>query len=154
MDEIAVAFGADTGTARGGIPSLSRDAVIAFRDVGDWLVAVEGPAPAGATRRVKPMPTGTTTVSLSWAARARSWVHYMTADTLVAGLDPQRPDQRVGSDPAFLDSCAAGLRLPFPPEGDAAAQLPVMLAIAERLTGLAFAPEWLDEPHVLMNIQT
>ena len=33
-----------------------------------------------------------------------------------------------------------------------AAQLPVMLVIAERLTGTAFAPEWLDETHVLMDV--
>ena len=26
--------------------------------------------------------------------------------------------------------------------------------IAERLTGLAFAPEWPDEPHVLMNLKS
>jgi hypothetical protein len=152
MDEIAMAIGADTGTARDGIPSLSREAVAAFRQEGDWLVAVEGPEPAGTIRRFQPMPAGTTTVSLTWAARGRSWVHYMTDDELVAGLDPQRPDQRVGSDPAFLDEYTAGLQLPFPPEGDAAAQLPVMLVIAERLTGLAFAPEWLDEPHVLMSM--
>lgn len=102
------------------------------------------------------MPAGTTTVSLTWEARGRSWVHYMTDDTLVAGLDPQRPGQqmRLGTHPAFLDEYTAGLQLPFPSAGYAAAQLPVMLVIAERLTGLAFTPEWLDEPHVLMSIRT
>lgn len=42
----------------------------------------------------------------------------------------------------------------FRQEGYSATQLPVMLAIAERLTGMAFAPEWLDEPHVLMSVLT
>lgn len=156
MDEIAEALGADTGSARDGIPSLSRD-VVAFRQEGDWLVAVEGPRPRGAlVRWDQPMPAGTTTVNLLWEARGRSWVHYMTGGTLVAGLDPQRPGQqmRLGTDPAFLDEHTAGLQLPFPPDGYAAAQLPVMLVIAERLTGLAFAPEWLDEPHVLMSLRT
>ena len=156
MDEIAEALGADTGSARNGIQVLSWEGVMAFRQMGDWLVAVEGPRPVSAIRRSQPMPAGTTTVSVSWEARGRSWVHYMTGDTLVAGLDPQRPGQqmRLGTDPAFLDEYTAGLQLPFPPEGYAAAQLPVMLVIAERLTGLAFAPEWLDEPHVLMSIRT
>jgi Family of unknown function (DUF6461) len=156
LDEIAEVLGADTGSARNGIPVLSWEGVMAFRQMGDWLVAVEGPRPVSAIRRSQPMPAGTTTVSVSWEARGRSWVHYMTGDTLVAGLDPQRPGQqmRLGTDPAFLDEYTAGLQLPFPPEGYAAAQLPVMLVIAERLTGLAFAPEWLDEPHVLMSIRT
>ncbi len=158
VDEVAEAFGADTGTARSGVPPLSREVVMAFRQEGDWLVAVEGcyQPSAGIIRRSQPMPAGTTTVSVSWAARGRSWVRYLTGDTLVAGLDPQRPGQqmRLGTDPAFLDQYTAGLQLPFPPAGYAAAQLPVMLVIAERLTGLAFTPEWLDEPHVLMNIRT
>ena len=158
VDEVAEAFGADTGTARNGVPPLSREVVMAFRQEGDWLVAVEGcyQPSAGIIRRSQPMPAGMTTVSVSWAARGRSWVRYLTGDTLVAGLDPQRPGQqmRLGTDPAFLDQCTAGLQLPFPPAGYAAAQLPVMLVIAERLTGLPFTPEWLDEPHVLMNIRT
>ena len=156
LDEIAEVLGADTGSARNGIPVLSWEGVMAFRQMGDWLVAVEGPRPVSAIRRSQPMPAGTTTVSVSWEARGRSWVHYLTGDTLVAGLDPQRPGQqmRLGTDPAFLDEYTAGLQLPFPPEGYAAAQLPVMLVIAERLTGLAFTPEWLDEPHVLMSIRT
>ena len=156
LDEIAEALGADTGSARNGIPALSREGVMAFRRKGDWLAAVEGPRPAGTIRRSPPMPAGATTVSVSWTARGRSWVDYLTGGTLVAGLDPQRPGQqmRLGTDPAFLGQYTAGLQLPFPPAGYAAAQLPVLLVIAERLTGLAFAPEWLDEPHVLMSIRT
>jgi hypothetical protein len=158
MDQVAEALGADTGTTRNGIPALSREVVMAFRQQGDWLVAVEGcyQPSAGIIRRTQPMPDGTTTVNLVWTARGRSFIHYMTGDTLVAMLDPQRPERemRLGTDPAFLDQYTAGLQLPFPPEGYAAAQLPVMLVIAERLTGLAFAPEWLDEPHVLMNLRT
>jgi hypothetical protein len=113
---------------------------------------MEGPYPPGPIRPSQPMPAAATTVNVIWTARGRSWVQYLTGDTLVAGLDPQRPDQRVGTDPAFLDPYVADLPLPFPPAGYSAAQLPVMLVIAERLTGTAFAPEWLDETHVLMNV--
>ena len=129
---------------------LSRE-VVAFRRAGEWIVAVESPGAIGSPGS---MPDCTTTVSLIWTARGRSWIRYMTGDALVAGFDPQRPDQRVGTEPGFLDEYVSGLPLPFPPAGDPAAQLPVMLAIAERLTGLAFAPQWLDEPHVLVSIRT
>ena len=58
---------------------------------------------------------------------------------------------------AFRDPYIAGLPLPFPlpypPTGHPAAPLPVMLAIAERLTGLAFTPQWLDQPHLIMNLR-
>ena len=158
MGQVAEALGEETGTARNGIPSLSREVVTAFRQQGDWLVAVEGcyQPSAGIIRQSQPMPAGTTTISLTWQARGRSWVRYMTGDTLVAGLDPQRPEREMqdGADPAFLDEYTAGLQLPFRAEGNAAEQLPAMLVIAELLTGLAFAPEWLDEPHVLMNLRT
>lgn len=158
MGQVAEALGEDVGTARNGIPALSREVVTAFRQQGGWLVAVEGccQPPAGSIRQSQPRPAGTTTISLTWQARGRSFVHYMTGGTLVAGLDPQRPGREMqdGADPAFLDEYTAGLQLPFRAEGNAAAQLPTMLVIAERLTGLAFAPEWLDEPHVLMNLRT
>lgn len=152
LDEAARALGADTGTARDGIPSLSRKAVAAFRRDGDWLVAVEGRKSPGFFRVLELMPTASIMISVTWTARTRVWVRYSRGGTLVDALDPQRPDQRLGEEPAFLNEYASGLPLPFPPQGDPATQLPVMLAIAERLTGLAFAPEWLDMPHVLMDI--
>ena len=65
LDEIAEVLGADTGSARNGIPVLSWEGVMAFRQMGDWLVAVEGPRPVSAIRRSQPMPAGTTTVSVS-----------------------------------------------------------------------------------------
>ena len=43
--------------------------------------------------------------------------------------------------------------MPYPPTGHPATPLPVMLAIAERLTGLAFTPQWLDQPHLIMNLR-
>lgn len=157
LRQAATALGADIETARTGIPALSREAVVAFRQVGDWLVSLEGPK--GSARPLRwsgPVPDGSVTVSLTWDASARNWVCYSADDTLVCGLDPQRPDHdmRIGTDPAFLDEVAAGLPLPFPHDGYfGAGQLPVMLVIAERLTGLVFEPFWLDEPHQIMNFR-
>jgi hypothetical protein len=156
LEVIANAVRADRGTARDGIPALARERLVAFRPEGDWLVAVEGhepPAPPGVLGRFRRMPARSTVVSVTWSARGRSWLQYVVDGRLLAGLDPQRPDLRVGDDPAFWDRHLAGLPLPFPPPGYAAAQLPVMLAIAQRLTGLAFDPQWLDEPHLIMRLR-
>jgi hypothetical protein len=128
---------------------------VAFRPEGDWLVAVASHDRLGPIYRFDCLPAGASMVSLIWTARGRSWIRYRADGTPLAELDPQRPDpdQRIGEDPAFWDPYIAGLPVPFPPAGYAAAQLPVMLAIAERLTGLAFILQWLDQPHLIMNLR-
>lgn len=150
LSEFADVLGLDTDNANDSVLELSRN-VVGLRRVGDWLVAVE---PPGVTYTSMSMPDGLITVHVTWSARGRNWIRYMTGDTLVAALDPQRPDQRLGDDPGFFDSYMSGLPVPFPSAGYAATQLPVMLAIAERLTGLVFTPEWLDETHVLMAVRS
>jgi hypothetical protein len=155
QETAAEVFAADAATAREGIPALARERVVAFRPEGDWLVAVESHDQQRPIYRFDRLPDGARMVSLTWTARGRSWVRYRANGTPMAGLDPQRPETeaRLGEDPAFWDPYIAGLPVPFPPEGYAAAQLPVMLAIAERLTGLAFIPQWLDQPHLIMNLR-
>ena len=154
LDEIATAFAADTGSTRDGLPALTRHPVAALRHRGDSLAIIEWHETSGIFHRLARLPAGTTLVSLDWSARRRVWVRYVVDGKLIDALDPQLPDQRLGEEPTFLDEYASGLPLPFPPENHPAGQLPVMLAIAERLTGLVFAPEWLDEPHVLMSIRS
>jgi hypothetical protein len=152
QETAAGAFNADAATAWEGIPALARERLVAFRPEGDWLVAVA--SPPATVYQFDGLPAGASMVSLTWTARGRSWVRYRADGTPLAELDPQRPDpdQRIGEDPAFWDPYIAGLPVPFPPEGYGAAPLPVMLAIAERLTGLAFIPQWLDQPHLIMNL--
>ena len=154
LERAADVFAADAATAREGIPALARERLVAFRPEGDWLVAVESHDEQRPIYRFDRLPAGASMVSLAWTARGRSWVRYRADGTPLAGLDPQRPepDMRIGEYPAFWDPYIAGLPLPFPPTGYPAAQLPVMLAIAERLTGLAFTPQWLDQPHLIMNL--
>jgi hypothetical protein len=145
-------FDADPATSRDGIPALARQRLAAFRPQGDWLVAVEGreALPSG---RFERLPAGASLICLNWSARRRSFIWYLADGTPLTALDPQRPEQSLGDDPAFWDPYIVGLPLPFPPAGYPAAQLPVMLAVAERLTGLAFAPQWLDEPHLIVSLR-
>jgi hypothetical protein len=152
LEAVTDAFSADAATAREGVPALTRERLVAFRHEGDWLVAVESHDQQHVARRFQRMPAGASLASLTWSARGRSWVRYLADGTPLAELDPQRPEQRLGEDPAFWDPHVVGLPVPFPPAGYPAAQLPVMLAIAERLTGLAFAPQWLDQPHLIVNL--
>jgi hypothetical protein len=70
---------------------------------------------------------------------------------LVAMLDPQRPEQRDGDEPAVLDEYLGDLRLGIPAVS-AAVWLPTLLVLAERLTGLAFDPAALDQPHLLAGL--
>jgi len=158
LEMVTDAFDADAATAREGIPALARERVVAFRPEGDWLVAVASHDQLGPIYRFGRLPAGASMVSLTWSARGRSWVRYRADGTPLAELDPQRPEpeQRPGEDPAFWDPYIADLQLPFPlpfpPTGYPATPLPVMLAIAERLTGLAFTPQWLDQPHLIVNL--
>ena len=159
LETAADAFDADAATARESIPALARERLVAFRPEGGWLVAVASHDRVGPIYRFDRLPAGASMVSLIWTARGRSWIRYRADGTPLAELDPQQPepDMRLGEDPAFWDPYIAGLPLPFPlpypPTGYAATPLPVMLAIAERLTGLVFAPQWLDQPHLIMNLR-
>ncbi len=145
--QVVAAFGGDTGSSVTGLPGLFPDPVAAIREDAGWTVVVEYRELMGLWsryERVRPGPA----VSLSWSARGRCMIHYVADGRMVAMLDPQRPGDRDGHDPAMLDAYAADL-----PLGDAAPYaadcLPMLLVLAERLTGLAFAPESLDEPHLL-----
>ena len=69
---------------------------------------------------------------------------------MLARLDPQRPRQRLGADPGILDRYLGGLRMPVR-GATGAGHAPVLLAIAERITGVSLTPESLDLPHLLVR---
>ena len=87
-------------------------------------------------------------MSISWSARGRSLIQVAAEGRLVAELDPQRPDYWDQDDHALLDPFTGDLPLG---DGapDAASCLPALLVLAERLTGVIFTPEALDQPHLL-----
>jgi hypothetical protein len=131
------------------VPTLSSEPVVAIRPEGQWVVGIESHEPCGLADRFRKLPAGATAVIVSWSARGRGWLHYLSGGQLRAGLDPQRPRQRTGDAPGVLDAYLSGLKLPVP-GADAAGHLPALLVIAERLTGMRLEPAWLDQPHLLV----
>lgn len=141
-------FGGDPRQATSGLPGLFPDRIAAIREQSGWVVVVEHHELMGLFSRYENVMPGTA-VSISWSARQRpSWLQYVVDGRFVAMLDPQCLDRRDGDDPSVLDEHLTGLRL-----GDdapvAASCLPTLLVLAERLTGLAFTPQLLGEPHLL-----
>ena len=145
--ETVRAFGGDDAAAVPGVPGLFRDRIAAIREDRGWAVVVEhhelmglfsrhragpaghggqhllvGPGPELAALR----PTG-----VSWPCWIRSGPSSGTVTI---------PRSWTSTWPA----CAWGA-VP----GNAAACLPTLLVLAQRLTGLAWSPEALDDPHLL-----
>lgn len=141
------AFGGSAGDAVRGLPGLYHPSLAGLREQGGWAVLTEPRELPGLSARAQ-VVGGTQAVSVSWSARGRSMFQYVVDGRFVVTFDPQRPEERDGEDPAALDAPLAGL----PPEvwpDDAGRTLPLLLVLAERVTGLAYAPELLDEEHLL-----
>ncbi len=141
------AFGGSAGDAVRGLPGLYHPSLAAVRDQDGWTVLTEPSELPGLWSRYQAV-RGTQAVSVSWSARGRSMFQYVADGRFVVTFDPQRPQELDGDDPAALDAQLADL----PPEAwpaDAARSLPLLLVLAERVTGLAYAPELLDEEHLL-----
>jgi Family of unknown function (DUF6461) len=141
------AFGGSPGDAVRGLPGLYHPSLAAVRDQDGWAVLTEPSELPGLWSRYQAV-RGTQAVSVSWSARGRSMFQYVADGRFVVTFDPQRPQELDGDDPAALDAQLADL----PPEAwpaDAARSLPLLLVLAQRVTGLAYAPELLDEEHLL-----
>lgn len=145
--DAARALGPGPDGADVGVPRLFADPITAIREEGGWAVAVENHQRLGPFAHYENLPS--TTVTITWSARGRALLHYSDERRLLAMLDPQSPDQLSGADPAVLDAHLGGLRL-GPTGVGAAACLPSLLVLAERLTGIAFGPAMLDWPHLLV----
>jgi hypothetical protein len=150
-EALARAFGGDPARASTGVPVLTAGRIAAIRPAGEWVTAVERGEPLAVFNRFPRLPAETRAVSVSWSARGRIWLHDVVGGRVRAALDPQRPEQRAGDDPDAIDAYLAGLQLTIPGT-DAAGHVPLLLAVAERLTGLKMAPEWLDQPHLLVPL--
>jgi hypothetical protein len=141
------AFGGSAGDAVRGLPGLYHPSLAAVRDQDGWAVVTEPRELPGLWSRYQAVP-GTLAVSVSWSARGRSMFQYVVDGRFVVTFDPQRPEERDGDDPAALDDHLADLPPAVWPD-DAGRTLPLLLVLAERVTGLAYAPELLDEEHLL-----
>ncbi len=145
--DAARAFGPGPDGGDVGVPRLFSDPVAAIREEAGWAVAVENHERLGPFAPYENLPSAT--VTITWSARGRALLHYSDERRLLVMLDPQSPDQLSGADPAVLDAHLGGLRL-GPTGVGAAACLPSLLVLAERLTGIAFDPAMLDRPHLLV----
>ncbi len=145
--QVVEAFGGDIGASSTGLPGLFPDPVTAIRADSGWTVLVNHHEPMGLWSRHEHMRPGPA-VSLSWGARSRAMIHYVADGRVVATLEPHRMDFYEEEDRAVFGAHTADL-----PLGDAAPWpaecLPMLLVLAERLTGVTFAPESLDQPHLL-----
>lgn len=142
-------LGASMDGALTGIPALTREPAAAIRTAGEWSLATQWrPAALASLQRV---PPGVSAVSVTWNGNGRSWLHVVAGGQILAGLDPQRPQRRAGSRPGLLDPYLDGLQIPVHGE-NAAGHLPVLLVIAERITGISITPESLDLPHTLVSL--
>lgn len=148
-DGVARLLGGSVDSARTGIPTLTREPAGAIRTADGWNLAVQWrPAALSKLQRV---PHEVSAVSITWKGTGRSWLHVVAGGQIMAGLDPQRPRQKTGSRPSILDPCLNGLQMPVRGE-NAAGHLPILLVIAERITGIPFTPESLDLPHTLVPL--
>jgi hypothetical protein len=148
-EDVARMLGGSVDGARTGIPTLTREPAAAIRTAEGWTLAVQWqPAALSALSRI---PHEVTAVSVTWKGNGRGWPHVVADGQIMAGLDPQRPRQQTGSRPSLLDPYLGGLQMPVRGE-NAAGHLPVLLVIAERITGIPFTPESLDLPHTLVSL--
>jgi hypothetical protein len=145
--DAARALGPGPDGAEVGVPMLFSDPVAAIREEDGWAVAVENHERLGPFARYENLPSKTVTVT--WSARGRALLHYSDSGRLLVMLDPQDPGQASDGDLAVLDAHLGGLRL-GPTGAGAAACLPLLLVLAQRLTGVRFEPARLDRPHLLV----
>lgn len=136
-----------SGPVAQGRPALYDPPLAAIRDQDGWAVVTEARELPGLESRYQAI-VGTRAVSVSWSARGRSQFHYVADGRIVATFDPQRPEMPGGDDPAWLGGYLADTPPADWPD-DAARCLPLLLVLAERVTGLAYAPELLDTEHLL-----
>ena len=111
--------------------------------VGGWTLVLEV---GEVLRPVVPYLTtisgGGEAVHVRWSVRGQAEFHWVAGGELRAGFVAHRPDDVSGTAPSELDELRAGLTFPVAP-GDGG-PAPMLLALAERITGVRFTPDLLD----------
>lgn len=140
-----------TGTTE--IPHLTREPVLALRTHNDWVFAID----IGETHRVhqqaiEAITNATTVVAVTWSGRNRALLYYASNGSIQAILDPLNPDQPDGENPTALEPHLTDITLPAPANAGALRQVPTLLAIAQKITGIPLLPSMLDHPHQLIPL--
>lgn len=145
--DAAYAFGPGPDGADTGIPRLFHHRVAAIREEDGWAIAVENHERLGPFAPYENLQAKT--VTITWSARGQARLHYSDQGQLLVMLNPQAPEQMSDAELAILAGYLDGLHL-GPTGTGAAACLPTLLIIAERLTGITFDPAMLDQQHLLV----
>ena len=116
-----------------------RYPMIAVRSLGDWQLVVDDAG--GQCRRpevLRRASARTKAVSIYWDVQGECSFSYAAGGKVRVSFEPALPEYREGTNPDLLDSLLTGL----PWEG--VDPVPVMLALAGRVTGLPATEAWLS----------
>lgn len=112
--------------------------------VGDWTLLLEvGESPKPLLDYLVGLTDGGEAVHVNWSARGQAHFWHVVDRELRSSFNVYQPHLVRGSTPSELDALRAGLTFPLAGR-DGGRQAPTLLALAERITGVAFTPELLD----------
>jgi hypothetical protein len=118
------------------------------RSLGPWTLAVEVNGWQGSRPEVlERVSAGTRAVSVYWNANGGTRFSYAAAGRVLVVFDAVFPERRQGADPDCLEGLRAGLSWD---DGD---EVPMMLALAARVTGLTPVPEWLEGEFDVVGVE-
>jgi hypothetical protein len=149
LDEVASRLGGNPARSRMAVPALAGMEV-ALGQEGPWAVAVA----AGSIRPgdFAELSAGTTVVIVRWEARSRALLWSLVDGEIRAQVDPQRPEHLSRYPSHGLVDHLGGLPMSIP-DATPVQHVPVLLALAQRITGVSLMPEWLDAPRLIVPLQ-
>jgi hypothetical protein len=153
IPSVVRAYGKDPTELRTGTLELTPEPLLAFRQVGAWLVTFAfGDDVNSYEQRSRILTTGRVAVRIEWTSLGDSFAYYATDGDLQTRLSVKDLSRvRMGCDPHALDRYVAELGIVRSVDSmeTGAAEL---LTLAELITGVAFEPEALDLPHDLLRL--
>lgn len=145
-------FGGDLAGARRtsladiGLPPVDEPKA-AVRNLGSWLLVVEVNGWQGSRPEVlRRISAGGRAVSAYWNVNLTTRFSYAADGRVLTAFEVMSPDRRHGADPDCLEEARAGL--PW----EAGEWVPLMLALASRVTGLRIEPEWFNGDFAVMPV--
>lgn len=155
VEAVARALGGDLSRARTGRLTLTAAPTAALRQAPGWVIAIATGYPVRLSLWLSELwrreSAGSDVICAMWEARGRGLLWHITGGRVRTQFDPQQPDHRGGDQPHGLDTYLTGLQVPIP--GATTAQhVPVLLAMAQRITGIAFTPRTLDSQYLLVPL--
>ncbi|MGH3280904.1 MAG: DUF6461 domain-containing protein [Trebonia sp.] len=150
---VARAFGGDPAQARTGPVPLTDDswydAQVALQQRGEWMVAIQfGGIGLCDTSLLERLSAGSSAVCAAWSLRGNAMFYYAAGGRMRTALRAGTPGDATGDDPGALREIIAGLGLPLQDTPPAVG----LLALAERITGVALTPAHLDADNLILHL--